>query len=124
MRLELIFPAFSQDRRIAPCLRIVKDHGLIEKVEAIDLINGAGRRLDVIKDDKCLSFCAKIRLRNDFEDVAVFGEDFFELVGLDTFFKVADLVGCEIGLAWKRKDGGLGVDIRRLYIGNGVSLSA
>lgn len=95
MDLQLIIPALPQYRSITATARIIKHHGFIEQVEAIDLVDCAGRGVDVVEDDKRLPFCAEVRLGDDFEDRAVFGEElfegFFQLGDVDAFFEVADL---------------------------------
>lgn len=65
MSLQLIVAAFPLNCRITPGFRIVQDHGLVENIEAIDFLDGAGRGLDVIEDDEGLALGLEIRFCDD-----------------------------------------------------------
>lgn len=95
MSIEFIRPTLSQDRRIAPRLRIIQHHRLLKQLEAIHLLNGASRCLDTVEDDKRLPLGLQVLLGDYLDDVAIFLEDllqsFLQLVDLDAFFEVADL---------------------------------
>lgn len=103
MNLELISPSLAQNRRVAPRLRVVQNHRFLKQVEAIDLFDGVRGRLDVVEDDERLALGFQVRLGDDLEDGAIFGEDLFEgdleLVDFYPFFEVADLlaVGLVLG---------------------------
>lgn len=54
MSLQFIISALTKDRRITLRLRIVQDHRLIEKLEAIDILNSPCRGLHAIEDNERL----------------------------------------------------------------------
>jgi hypothetical protein len=75
MNLKLFRPALSQNGRIAPRFRIVKHHRLIEEFKAVNLIDCARRRFDIVKDNKRLALGLQVCLRDDLHDIAILGED-------------------------------------------------
>lgn len=76
MHFQLFLSILGQHRNIAPRLGILQHHRLIKQLEPIYFFNRLTRRLDIIKDDKCLSLCFKVALCDDLQYGAVFGEDF------------------------------------------------
>jgi hypothetical protein len=90
MDLKLFCPALAQNGCIALRFCIIKDHRLVKKVKAVDLLDCAGRGFDVVKDNERLAFGLQVGLRDNFHDIAILGEDlfqgYFELVDLDAFF--------------------------------------
>jgi len=74
--LKLFLGPFSFHRGITLCLCKVERHGLAEQLESIHFVNGVLRALDTVEDDERLSPALQTALRNDIDDVAVFGEDF------------------------------------------------
>ena len=75
MDLELFCPALSQNGCVALRFRIVEHHRLIKKLKPVDLIDCAGRGLDVVKDNERLAFGLQVGLRNNLHDIAILGED-------------------------------------------------
>lgn len=107
MRLKSLFSTFPLYRSITlrPCE--IQHHRLIKEFKSINFLNRLTRSLDILKDDKRLSFGFQIALRDDFEDGAVFGEQlgesFGQFGGFDAFFEVADVdtskMRCDVSLA-------------------------
>lgn len=62
MSLQLVVASFPLNCRIASGFRIVQDHGLVEDVEAIDFLDSAGCRVDVIEDDESLALGLEVGL--------------------------------------------------------------
>lgn len=90
MSLQLLRATFARDSSITPGLRIVQDHGLLKKLEAIHFINSAGCSVDAVKDDERLASGPQGGPRDDLEHISELGEDFLQgflqLVDLDAFF--------------------------------------
>jgi hypothetical protein len=67
----------------------------------LDFFNRSCGGQGVVEDDKSLAFGFEVGLRDEVDNVAVFGEDFaegrFEFVNLYLFFEVAD-----VDSAWKK----------------------
>lgn len=96
MSLQLLRAAFARNSSITPRLRIIQDHRLLKKLESIHLINSAGRSLDTVKDNERLTSGLQGVPRNDLDHISELGEDFLEgflqLVDLDAFFQVPNLL--------------------------------
>lgn len=97
MALQLVRPSLPENSRIALRLRIVERHRLIEELEAVDLVDGARRGVDIVEHNERLALGFQVGLCDDLEDCAVLRENlfegFFEMVDFDALFEVADL-GC------------------------------
>lgn len=95
MSIKFLRTSLSQDRRIAPRLRIIQHHRLLEQFEAIHLLDGASCRINRVKDNERLALGLQVFLGDYLDDGTIFLEDllqsFFQLVDLDAFFKIADL---------------------------------
>lgn len=95
MTLKLVVASAPLDMRIAARLRKRQLHGLLEQIEALDLVDGSLRRLDRVEDDEGLPFGFQVRLGHDVDDLAVLAEElgqgFLELLRLDALFEVADI---------------------------------
>ena len=95
MNLKLLIPSFPQNRSVTPRLRIVQNHGLIEKVEAVDFIDRASGGFHVVEHNERLALGLQVGLRDDLDDVAIFREDLvqcdLQLVDFDSFFQVTNL---------------------------------
>ena len=67
----------------------------------MDFFDRSSGGRDVVEDDEGLAFSFEVGLRDEVDDVAVFGEDFaeggFEFVDLYFFFEVAD-----VDSAWEK----------------------
>lgn len=74
MSLQFIISALAQDRRITLRLRIVQDHRLIEKLEAIHILNSAGRGLHAIEDNERLPLGLQVLFGDNLNDIAEFRE--------------------------------------------------
>jgi len=96
VHLQLVRTTLPQHRRIAPRLGVVQDHRLLEELEAVDLLDRAPRRLDVVEHDERLALGPQVRLGHDVYNIAELGEDLLErqlhLVDLHPVVQVADLV--------------------------------
>lgn len=96
MNLQLVSPSLAQNRRVTARLRIIQNHRLLKQVKAIDLLNSVRGGVHAVEDDERLALGLQVRLGDDLEDVAIFGEDLFEgfleLVDLYPFFEVANLL--------------------------------
>jgi hypothetical protein len=76
-------------------------HRFLEELEALNFFDRSCGRRGIVEDDEGLAFGFEVGLRNEVDDVAVFGEDFaeggFEFVDLYFFFEVAD-----VDSAWEK----------------------
>lgn len=99
VRVKLFLVARLEDRGIAPGPRQRQVHGLLEQLEALDLVDSGLGGFRLVEDDKGLALGLEVGLGDDVDDVAVLGEDgaqgLLEDVGLDALFEVAhvDAVG-------------------------------
>jgi hypothetical protein len=86
--LQLLRATFAENSSIAPSLRIVQNHGLVEKLETVHFVNGAGCGINAVKDDECLALGLQVGLRDDLKHIAELREDLFqcnlELFNLDS----------------------------------------
>lgn len=90
--LQLVLSTFSQHRRIAPCLGKVQLHRLVEELEAIHLVDGAHRGVDIVENDERLAFGFQVRLGNQIDDVAILGEDLAEgFLELGRFYSLLEV---------------------------------
>lgn len=108
--VELLLVARALDSDVAASTRQGEVHGLVEELEALDLLDRFQSRLLVVEDDKRLALGLEIALGDDIDDIAVLGKDdlegFLERLGLDALFKVAHvdpvngilLAGLAVGL--------------------------
>lgn len=114
MDLKVLLRALPLDTRIAPTPRIRNLHFLAKQLKALHIVNGLGRTLHILKDDKGLSFRFQVCLRDDVEDGAVLGEEFrerfFQRWDLDAFVEVGDvetrwISRVLVGREWGNQDG-------------------
>lgn len=93
MRVKLVLVARLEDGGVAPGPRQRQVHGLLEQLEALDLVDGGLGGFRLVEDDKGLALGLEVGLGHDVDDVAVLGEDgaqgLLENVGLDALFEVA-----------------------------------
>ncbi len=70
-------------------------HGLVEELEALDVVDGGEGGLGGVEDDKSLALGLEVRLGDDVNHVAILGEDgaqgLFKRLGLDALLEVADV---------------------------------
>lgn len=76
MCLEVFCAALSLHRSIALCSCIVQVHGLIKQFEPLDLLDCPLGSFGLIEDYESLAFGFDIRLGDQFDNIAVFREDF------------------------------------------------
>ena len=90
MRLEVVCIALLQDSRITFGSRVIEDHGLIEELKALNLLDGTFGSLGFIEDDESLAFCLQVAFGNQVNHVAIFRKDFcesvLELIDFNPFF--------------------------------------
>lgn len=95
MRLQLITTALSQNRRIAPRLRIIQHHRFFKQFEPINFLNSVRSGLNIVEDDEGLALGLEVGFGDYLDDGAIFGEElferFFEVVDFDAFLEVAYL---------------------------------
>lgn len=95
MCLESIVTVLSFHSRIGSCLGELQANVLSEELEALKFIDRRLCTLNRVVHDKSLAFCLQILLRNDIDDVAVFGEHamehFDEFGDLCAIIEIADL---------------------------------
>lgn len=95
MVLKVVVVAAGLDGGIAARPGQGELHGLLEQLEALDLLDGAEGRLGLVEDDKGLALGLEVRLGDDVDDVAVLGEDDLEGLAqrlrLDALLEVADV---------------------------------
>lgn len=93
MHVKLVLVARLEDGGVAPGPRQRQVHGLLEQLEALDLVDGGLGGFRLVEDDKGLALGLEVGLGHDVDDVAVLGEDgaqgLLENVGLDALFEVA-----------------------------------
>lgn len=93
VELELLVVAGLLNRGVASGASEGELHGLVEEVEALDLLDGLQGGLRLFKDDEGLALGLQVGLGDDVDDGAVFGEDGveggLEGFGLDALFEVA-----------------------------------
>lgn len=89
MRLQLITTALSQNRRIAPRLRIIQHHRFLKQFEPINFLNSVRSGLNIVEDDEGLALGLEVGFGDYLDDGAIFGEElferFFEVVDFDAF---------------------------------------
>lgn len=78
MGLEIFCASLSLHRSIALCSRIVQQHRLIEQFKPLDLLDRPLGSFGLVKNYESLAFRFEVRLGNEFDDIAVFREDFGE----------------------------------------------
>lgn len=78
MSLKLFLAPISQYYGIASGFGKVEDHGLVEELESLNLLERPFCRFDIFEYHKCLAFGFEILLRHNIDHVAIFGEDTFE----------------------------------------------
>lgn len=82
-------------------------HRLVKQFETLYFLDGPFGGCGIFKDHKGLAFCSEVFLRDEIDDVAIFGEyfseRFFKLIDLDSLFEVLDL------LTWVRELNSVGV---------------
>ena len=78
MCLEVFCTSLSLYRSVAfrPC--IVQQHRLIKQFESLDLLDRPFGSFGLVKDYESLAFRSEVRLSDQFDDIAVFREDFRE----------------------------------------------
>ena len=95
MCLEFLCAPLSLYCSIALCFRIVQQHRFIEQLEPLDFPDCPLGSFGLVEDHESLAFRFEIRLGDQFDDIAVFREDFhesfFQLVRFDTLFQIFDL---------------------------------
>lgn len=112
MRLQLITTTLSQNRRIAPRLRIIQHHRFLKQLEPINLLDSVRSRLNIVKDDEGLALGLEVGFGDYLDDGAIFSEElfqgFFEVFDFDAFLEIADLYAMLIllfywvSLSWHR----------------------
>lgn len=90
MSLQLVAATLPLNCRITGCLRVVQNHGLLEEIEAIDILNSAGSGVDVVKDDEGLAFSFEVGLCDDLYNGAIFREDLLQ--GMLQLFDLDSLI--------------------------------
>jgi hypothetical protein len=92
---ELIIIPCALDSGIAPCSRKRKLHRLVEELEALYFFDSSDGRLVSLEYDECLTLSLQVGLGDNFDDVAIFGENrverLLERLWLDAFLEVADV---------------------------------
>lgn len=95
MTLKLILVARPLHTRITPRLGKRQLHRLVEQLEALHLLNRLLRALHAVEHNERLALRLQVRLRDNVDDLAIFGEQlgqrFFELGDFDVLFEVADV---------------------------------
>lgn len=93
MVLELLVVANGLDGGVAAGAREGDLHGLVEELEALDLLHGAQGGLGAVEDDEGLALSLQVRLGDDVDDVAILGEDGLkrcaQRLGLNALLEVA-----------------------------------
>lgn len=106
MLLKLVLVAGAQHSRIAPRAGEGDNHGLLEELEALDLVDGLCSGLWVFKDDKGLALGLEVRLGDNVDNLSIVGEDggqgLLEGLGLDPFFEVANIDTVVLGTRGER----------------------
>jgi hypothetical protein len=104
VRVKLVLVAGLEDGGVAPGSGQRQVHGLLEQLEALDLVDGGLGGLGLVEDDKGLALGLEVGLGDDVDDVAILGEDgaqgFLEDVGLDALFEVAHVNAVGGGQVW------------------------
>ena len=95
MVLELVLVACALHRGVAPGAGPSNLHGLVKELEAVGFVDGLLGRLGVLEDDEGLALGLQVRLGDDFDDVAILGEDSLqrglERLGLHALLEVAHI---------------------------------
>lgn len=90
MQLELLFVSRAGDGGVAARSGKSDLHGLIEELEALDLLDGLEGGLGLVEDDEGLALGLQVGLGDNVDDVTILGEDggqsFFERLGLHALF--------------------------------------
>jgi hypothetical protein len=91
--LKLLVVAGALDGGVAAGAGQGDLHGLLEQLEALDLLDGALGGVGAVKDDKGLALGLQVRLGDNVDDGAILGEDGLERgtqrLGLDALLEVA-----------------------------------
>lgn len=102
--VKLVLVARLEDRGVAPGPRQRQVHGLLEQLEALDLVDSGLGGFRLVEDDKGLALGLEVGLGDDVDDVAVLGEDgaqgLLENVGLNALFEVAHVDAVWGGRVW------------------------
>lgn len=93
MQLELFPVPGGGDGGVAPGPGEGELHGLVEELEALDLLDGLERCLGLVEDDEGLPLRLQVGLGHDVDDVAVLGKHgrqrLLERVGFHALLQIA-----------------------------------
>jgi hypothetical protein len=93
--VKLVLVARLHHGGIAAGARQGELHRLLEKLKALNLVDGCLCRLGLVEDDKGLALGLQVGLGHDVDHVAILGEDgaqgLLERLGLDALLQIPDV---------------------------------